>query len=551
MNHFNISQRLQSGLHGFMDSKSGSKTPSTCGSRKSDLDLGNPPSLESFDDVIERLEQVEKLQISGRYHRRPRQIDADYNVSSTVLGSGINGDVKLCTSRHFPNQRFAVKAFNFADIPRKKRQQLESEVEVFLQMDHPHIARLMDVYESDEHLDLVMECMEGGELFDRLKQKKRFPECEVAEATYQMLLAMNYIHQHDIMHGDIKLENFMYDGQDHLKLIDFGFSVRVSDTSVSKASGTLSYIAPEVLDMQGTQQSDQWSLGVIVFVMLCGYMPFSGAEMEQMKKISEGTYKMSKERWKSISPDAIDFVRRLLRVNPKLRLTAEDALEHPFIVKMHTSQPAIIELSVIEALCDWRHATVFRRLCYEMMAWVLSNEERAQVEEYFLAMDEHHHGAITFNDLKSIMGDKFRVPEQEVKRVFVALDAHQDGEIHYSDFLAAMIFCGHVQVCEEHVRETFRKFDSRDAGYITTDNLREVWGDKIDGQSVERLFCEVDVNKSGRVTYDEFASYMSDKPLQPTPPIHAKFRRDLLRGPFRCGVRCAKGVSGQRCCTVQ
>lgn len=535
----------------------GSETPSTCASTSGFTKLPRP---ESFDDVVVRLEQVEQAQISGRYHRHPRHIDSDYIVSSTVLGSGSNGDVMLCNSRHFPKQRFAVKAINFAGIPSGKRQQLQSEVEVFLQMDHPHLARLMDVYESNEHLDLVMDCIEGGDLLKRIKQKMRFPESDAAEATYQMLLALNYIHQHGIMHGDIKMENFMYDDNNHLKLIDFGFSARVGNASAQQVRGTLSYMAPEVLKKQGTQHSDQWSLGVIVFVMLSGCMPFPGVEVEQIRKISQGTYKMSQDAWKSVGSDAIDFVRSLLRINPKLRLTAEDALEHPFIAKLHISRHAIIEASVVEALCGWRHATMFRRLCYEMMAWVLSKDERAQVEEYFLAMDEHHHGAITLDDLKSIMGGKFRVPKQEVRRAFVALDAHRDGEIHYSDFLAAMILCGQVHVCEGHIRETFRKFDSRDAGYITADNLREVWGDQIDGQPVESLFLEVDVRQSGRVSYPEFAEYINGEAREAASVNKRSPQRHQLYGVLKSGASHARinftgkqapGAQSQQCCSVQ
>merc|ERR1719382_1887174 len=93
-------------------------------------------------------------------------------------------------------------------------------------MDHPHVARLVDVYESQERLDLVMECMSGGELFKRVVEKKYFSERDGAAVAWQMLLAVNYIHSHDIVHRDLKLENFLYEAKDsnHLKLIDFGFS---------------------------------------------------------------------------------------------------------------------------------------------------------------------------------------------------------------------------------------------------------------------------------------------------------------------------------------
>merc|ERR1712217_972446 len=117
-------------------------------------------------------------------------------------------------------------------------------------MDHPHIVRLMDVYESENDLQFVMECLEGGELFDRVIEQKRFSEHDAADAIWQILLAINHIHIAGIVHRDVKLENFLYDlpGSNHLKLIDFGFS-RVWDPKVKMvtALGSLAYTAPEVL----------------------------------------------------------------------------------------------------------------------------------------------------------------------------------------------------------------------------------------------------------------------------------------------------------------
>jgi serine/threonine protein kinase len=265
--------------------------------------------LDSLHDITDRLEaKVGTINISGRYHRFPRTMGTDYVITQDVLGSGHNGDVRLATSKERPDHKFAVKAFDFTGVPAQRRVQLESEVEVFLSMDHPHIARLVDVYEMDAHLDLVMECMEGGELLDRIREQKRYSERSTAEAVWQMLLALNYIHSHGMIHCDLKLENYMYDQKDsnHLKLIDFGFS-KMCDKKAElkrKACGTLSYTAPEVLEWSYTQQCDQWSLGVIVFVLLAGYMPFSGPEVEQMEKIAAGKYVMKEERWATISEEA-------------------------------------------------------------------------------------------------------------------------------------------------------------------------------------------------------------------------------------------------------
>jgi len=131
--------------------------------------MGNKSS--NLQDISDRLEaRVGRMSVSGRYHKAPQRIEDDYEVVHKVLGSGYNGVVRMATSRGrtaSSSQKFAVKEFKLAMVANDKRAQLESEVEIFLCMDHPHITRLYDVYESEENLHLVMECMEGGELFDR------------------------------------------------------------------------------------------------------------------------------------------------------------------------------------------------------------------------------------------------------------------------------------------------------------------------------------------------------------------------------------------------
>lgn len=467
-------------------------------------------------------ERVGTIQVTGRYHRLPRTIENDYEVSAKVLGTGYNGAVYSASSMSRPGQKFAVKAFNFSGVPGKKRQQLESEVEVFLSMDHPNIARLVDVYEHGERLDLVMECMSGGELFDRMMQVKRLTEFDAAHAIWQMLLALNYIHNHQIVHCDIKLENFMYDapvgtggdGENHLKLIDFGFSKMCSEKEKAhtKTGGTLSYLSPEVLKGVFTTQCDLWSLGVIVFVLLSGYMPFAGKEDEVMTKVLRGAYHMSEKRWSSISGEAISFVKSLLVIDPQQRLTAQSALDHPFIKNRHFLSKVEVDSTIVQAFRDFGRMSCFRRACMSMVSWSLSSEDRTSVEQYFNALDETHQGAIHKDELQRLMVGKFNLSGKEFERVFSALDMHHDHEVHFSDFLAAMV-CSRIELNNTLITDTFRKFDTDDTGYITKEDLRRVLGDSFGGARVERLLEEADVLDNGRLSYHAFAAYMTCRPV--------------------------------------
>merc|ERR1739848_145314 len=163
------------------------------------------------------------------------------------------------------------------------------------------VARLLDVYESAEHFDLVMECLEGGELFHHIKDQKRFSEQDTAKVTWQMLLALSYLHESDITHGDVKLENWMYSSKErnHIKLIDFGFS-KVRGQEFSTVSGSVAYVAPEALNRDSGTYGDMWSLGVIVFALLAGYFPFSGNQDEKLQAISKGACSWRQERWSTV-----------------------------------------------------------------------------------------------------------------------------------------------------------------------------------------------------------------------------------------------------------
>jgi len=479
--------------------------------------MGNKSSHGTLSDITERLEaKVGKIPLSGRYHKAPKTIDDDYEVCQKVLGSGYNGVVRLANPRSgSKNQKFAVKAFKLSNVAADKRTHLESEVEIFLCMDHPHVIRLYDVYESDDYLHLVMECMEGGELFDRVIELKRFSERDAADAVWQILLALNYIHTHGIVHRDLKLENFLYDkkGSTHLKLIDFGFS-KVWDPNIKMhvSCGTLSYVAPEVLEKSYTSQCDLWSLGVIVFILLAGYMPFSGAEAVQTDNISKGRYTMKPERWTNVSKDAVAFTQALLQVNPEVRLTASKALEHRWIAKRGSASKGEVDQAVVDALRSFGQASKFRRCCVQMMAWSLSNEERAKVRQYFISMDTTKQGTITLTELKKILTEKFHVPDEETRQIFEALDSNNDEEIHYSDFLAAMVST-RIALHDDLLRSTFKKFDTDNSGYITADNLRQVLGETFEGEEIESLVKEADQLNDNRISYAEFVAYLRGEAL--------------------------------------
>jgi len=475
--------------------------------------MGNASAKQGLQEVTKRTEdRVGKITVTGRYHRAPKKLEDDYILDTKVLGSGYNGSVNLARDKR-TQTNYAVKAFKLHGVNSEKKEELETECEIFLSMDHPHVARLTDVYESEDTLHLVMECMEGGELFHRVTEKRRFSEKDAAEAAHQMLLAVNYIHTHKIVHRDIKLENFLYEKKDtnHLKLIDFGFSkIWEPNTKMALSCGTLAYVAPEVLDKSYTSKCDLWSLGVVIFILLVGYMPFAGSETHQVQMIKQGKCTFRKESWAKVSKEASEFVGKLLIVDPLKRLSAGQALQEEWLLKRSTIvEPETLDEDTLLALRNFAQASIFRRACMSVMAWSLTSEDRAQVREGFLKLDTENKGVITLGQFKTVMWEHFHVNDEQAKVAFEALDTSHTDEIHYSDFLAAMV-TSRIQVHDEVLAQTFRRFDTDNSGFITSANLKDVLGETFEGEEMDKLMAEADFTKDGKISYTEFIQYLKD-----------------------------------------
>mmetsp|Transcript_46861 Transcript_46861/g.135039 ORF Transcript_46861/g.135039 Transcript_46861/m.135039 type:complete len:536 (-) Transcript_46861:183-1790(-) len=472
--------------------------------------MGQTSSKSDLQDVTKRLEErLGKVAVTGRYHRQPKTLESDYQLTAKVLGAGYNGQVFLAKCKS-TGQSVAVKGFKLLGASREKRVELQSECEIFLAMDHPHVARLVGVYESQDMLHLVMECMTGGELFKRVVEQKRFSEKDAADVAWQMLLALNYIHTHGIVHRDIKLENFLFESptSNHLKLIDFGFSkIWQPNTKMAASCGTLAYVAPEVLRHSYTSQCDMWSLGVTVFIVLFGYMPFYGSEQFQVRCIKEGRFTQKKDIWSKVSANGQEFVKQLLVVDPNVRLTAEAALKHPWIVERDKMQESVLDKATVDALCAFGGTSAFRKACMSMMAWSLTNDERSKVRAAFIELDVDRTGAVKLSEFKKVLESKFHLKDETIVEAFKGLDTGHNDEIHYSEFLAAMVST-RIHMHDDLLLSTFKRFDTDDSGYITLDNLKEVLGESFEGCEVAELLKEADILGDNRISYPEFIEYL-------------------------------------------
>lgn len=216
---------------------------------------------------------------------------------------------------------------------------LKVEVAILEKVDHPNIVALKSVFDCPKTFYMVMEKMTGGELFDRIVQKEKYTETEAKAVVHKLAGAIEYCHNLGIVHRDLKPENLLYaDESDdsEIKIADFGLAKLLSDDSMmSTACGTPGYVAPEILEGRAyTAAVDMWSLGVITYILLCGFPPFYDENNAALfAAIKAGSFDYPSPYWDSVSPGAKDLIDHLLVVDPARRLTAAQVLTHPWVAE--------------------------------------------------------------------------------------------------------------------------------------------------------------------------------------------------------------------------
>ncbi|XP_056385605.1 serine/threonine-protein kinase Chk2 isoform X2 [Hyla sarda] len=283
----------------------------------------------------------------------PVELRNKYIMSKTI-GSGACGEVKLAfeksTCKKVAVKIMSKRRFSLSSSGLDPSSSVEMEIEILKKINHPCLIKIEDVLDSEGYFYIVLELMEGGELFERVVTSKP-KETTVKLYFYQMLLAVQYLHDNGIIHRDLKLENVLLSSATEeeccIKITDFGHSKIVGETSLMRTlCGTPTYLAPEVLSTAGTggysRAVDYWSLGVILFVSLSGYPPFSEGTCNRSLKdqITKGLYNFIPEAWTHVSEPAQDLVKKLLVVDPEKRLTIQQALEHPWLQDDHMKRIA-------------------------------------------------------------------------------------------------------------------------------------------------------------------------------------------------------------------
>ncbi|XP_016774117.3 calcium/calmodulin-dependent protein kinase type II subunit gamma isoform X9 [Pan troglodytes] len=254
-------------------------------------------------------------------------------------------------------QEYAAKIINTKKLSARDHQKLEREARICRLLKHPNIVRLHDSISEEGFHYLVFDLVTGGELFEDIVAREYYSEADASHCIHQILESVNHIHQHDIVHRDLKPENLLLASKCKgaaVKLADFGLAIEVQGEQQAwfGFAGTPGYLSPEVLrkDPYG-KPVDIWACGVILYILLVGYPPFWDEDQHKLyQQIKAGAYDFPSPEWDTVTPEAKNLINQMLTINPAKRITADQALKHPWVCQRSTVASMMHRQETVECL---------------------------------------------------------------------------------------------------------------------------------------------------------------------------------------------------------
>ncbi|KAI3794280.1 hypothetical protein L1987_36909 [Smallanthus sonchifolius] len=444
-----------------------------------------------------------------------KDFDRNYSMGK-LLGHGQFGHTYVAIDKA-NGDRVAVKKIDKNKmILQDAVEDVKREVKILKALSgHENVVQLYNAYEDSSYVYIVMELCEGGELLNRILGKKDscYSEKDAAIVVRQMLKVAAECHLHGLVHRDMKPENFLFksfDDDSQLKATDFGLSDFIRPgKKFTDMVGSAYYVAPEVLKRKSGPESDVWSIGVITYILLCGRRPFwDKSENGIFKEVLRNKPDFRRKPWLDISPSAKDFVKKLLVKDPRTRLTAAQALSHPWVREGGDASEIPLDISVLSNLREFLKYSRLKQFALRALASTLDEEALSDLKDQFHAIDVDKNGAISLDEMKEALAKDlpWKMKESRVSELLEAMDSNTDGLVDFKEFVAATL---HVHQLEEQDSEkwlhlsqsAFEKFDVDRDGYITPEELRMITGLK---GSIDPLLEEADIDKDGKISLSEF-----------------------------------------------
>ena len=490
--------------------------------------IRNDPDPAFIRSSTQRIGTVTEFKLTeGILVEQSKGVPEEYYENIRTLGEGAFGLVYLGKHKISGVER-AIKNINKdqANLSKEEEKTLIKEINILKTLDHPNIMKVYEYFNTPDCFSIVSELCTGGELYHKI-ENNNLNENVGKYVMKQLLSAVAFCHKNGIIHRDLKPENILLEEEEEatkeyftIKVIDFGTSGKMKKgQKYNEVIGTPFYIAPEVLNNNYDEKCDMWSCGVILYVMLSGEPPFYGEnDNEIYAQILNSEVNFNQKVWDDISDEAKDLIQKLLNKNHRSRLSAVEALQHPWIQNIDNKKINFLGIETLNAIVTnlYKYNAV-QILQQASIAFIVHNlitrDMTKELRKCFIQFDTNGDGRLDkeelINGLKQV--DTKKNLEQEVDRVMNIIDVDGNGFIEYEEFLRASIDINKI-LTDENVKIVFQLFDANNTGKITPMELKKVMDNNAADVSDEvwaQIIDDIDLDKDGVISFYEFKEMLN------------------------------------------
>ncbi|EXC17375.1 CDPK-related protein kinase [Morus notabilis] len=351
---------------------------------------------------------------------------------------------------------------------------------------HSNLVQFYEAFEDSDNVYIVMELCEGGELLDRiLSRGGKYTEDDAKAVMAQILKVVAFCHLQGVVHRDLKPENFLYTTKDEnsmLKAIDFGLSDFVKpDEKLNDIVGSAYYVAPEVLHRAYSTEADVWSVGVIAYILLCGSRPFwARTESGIFRAVLKAGPSFDEQPWPSLSLEAKDFVKRLLNKDPRKRMTAAQALSHPWI-RNYNDVKVPLDILILRLMKAYLRSSSLRKAALKALSRTLTVDELFYLKEQFALLEPNKNGTISLDNIKMTLMKSATdaMKESRIPDFIASLSALQYRRMDFEEFCAAALGVHQLEALdrwEQHARCAYELFEKDGNRAIVIEELASELG---------------------------------------------------------------------------